>query len=48
MTAVMLGLEGRHPELILPEEVEASLARIAADGAQEPETEPGFFDVVIT
>ena len=33
MAAVMLGLEGRHPELILPDEVEASLARIAADGA---------------
>ncbi|MFT2817560.1 L-serine ammonia-lyase [Leifsonia sp. A12D58] len=33
MTAVLLGLEGRHPELILPDEVEACLARMAADGA---------------
>lgn len=30
MTAVLLGLEGREPELILPEEVEARLAAFAA------------------
>ncbi|MGX5715008.1 L-serine ammonia-lyase [Arthrobacter sp. MAHUQ-56] len=32
MTAVLLGLEGFHPELILPEEVEERLATIAATG----------------
>ena len=32
MTAVLLGLEGFHPELILPEEVEARLAAIAETG----------------
>ncbi|AIY01163.1 L-serine dehydratase [Arthrobacter sp. PAMC 25486] len=31
MTAVPLGLEGREPELILPEEVEARLAASASD-----------------
>lgn len=30
MTAVLLGLEGREPELILPEEVDARLAAFAA------------------
>ncbi|SCZ63943.1 Serine dehydratase beta chain, partial [Arthrobacter sp. UNCCL28] len=32
MTATLLGLEGYHPELILPEEVEARLAAIAETG----------------
>ncbi len=32
MTAVLLGLEGYHPELILPEEVEERLAAIADTG----------------
>jgi L-serine dehydratase len=32
MTAVLLGLEGFHPELILPEEVEERLASIAESG----------------
>src|SRR6476619_7065235 len=32
MTAILLGLEGYHPELILPEEVEARLASIAETG----------------
>ncbi|MCG2624953.1 L-serine ammonia-lyase [Arthrobacter sp. I2-34] len=32
MTAVLLGLEGYHPELILPDEVEERLATIAASG----------------
>jgi len=32
MTAVLLGLEGFHPELILPEEVEERLASIAETG----------------
>ncbi|TLM80499.1 L-serine ammonia-lyase, partial [Pseudarthrobacter sp. NamE2] len=32
MTAVLLGLEGFHPELILPDEVEARLASIAETG----------------
>ena len=32
MTAVLLGLEGFHPELILPEEVEERLAAIAETG----------------
>ncbi|KIC67517.1 L-serine ammonia-lyase [Pseudarthrobacter phenanthrenivorans] len=32
MTAVLLGLEGYHPELILPEEVEERLASIAETG----------------
>ncbi|MGK3650548.1 serine dehydratase beta chain, partial [Pseudarthrobacter enclensis] len=32
MTAVLLGLEGFHPELILPEEVEERLAAIADTG----------------
>jgi L-serine dehydratase len=32
MTAVLLGLEGYHPELILPEEVEERLALIAETG----------------
>ncbi|CAI3803771.1 L-serine ammonia-lyase [Pseudarthrobacter sp. MM222] len=32
MTAILLGLEGFHPELILPEEVEARLAAIAETG----------------
>ena len=32
MTAVLLGLEGFHPELILPEEVEERLATIAETG----------------
>ncbi|WP_457972508.1 L-serine ammonia-lyase [Arthrobacter sp. D1-17] len=32
MTAVLLGLEGFHPELILPEEVESRLADIAETG----------------
>ncbi|WP_258804620.1 L-serine ammonia-lyase [Pseudarthrobacter sp. NS4] len=32
MTAVLLGLEGFHPELILPDEVEARLAAIAETG----------------
>ncbi|MDQ0665672.1 L-serine dehydratase [Arthrobacter ulcerisalmonis] len=32
MTAVLLGLEGYHPELILPEEVEERLASIADTG----------------
>ncbi|MBT8159868.1 MULTISPECIES: L-serine ammonia-lyase [Arthrobacter] len=32
MTAVLLGLEGYHPELILPDEVEARLAAIAETG----------------
>ncbi|WP_024366545.1 L-serine ammonia-lyase [Arthrobacter sp. TB 26] len=32
MTAILLGLEGFHPELILPEEVEERLATIAATG----------------
>ena len=32
MTAILLGLEGYHPELILPEEVEERLAAIAETG----------------
>ena len=32
MTAILLGLEGFHPELILPEEVEDNLAAIARTG----------------
>lgn len=32
MTAILLGLEGYHPELILPEEVEDRLAAIAETG----------------
>ncbi|SLK08673.1 L-serine ammonia-lyase [Arthrobacter sp. P2b] len=32
MTAILLGLEGFHPELILPDEVEARLAAIAETG----------------
>jgi L-serine dehydratase len=32
MTAILLGLEGFHPELILPEEVEERLATIAGTG----------------
>ncbi|TLM72279.1 serine dehydratase beta chain, partial [Pseudarthrobacter sp. NamB4] len=32
MTAVLLGLEGFHPELILPAEVEERLASIAGTG----------------
>ncbi|MFF2245039.1 L-serine ammonia-lyase [Arthrobacter sp. NPDC058130] len=32
MTAILLGLEGFHPELILPEEVEGRLATIAETG----------------
>src|SRR5215212_173660 len=32
MTAVLLGLEGFHPELILPDEVEERLAGIAESG----------------
>ncbi|MGO4807941.1 serine dehydratase beta chain, partial [Arthrobacter sp. 2MCAF15] len=32
MTAILLGLEGFHPELILPEEVEDRLATIAETG----------------
>ena len=32
MTAILLGLEGFHPELILPEEVEERLAAIAETG----------------
>ncbi|MEE1622665.1 L-serine ammonia-lyase [Zafaria sp. Z1313] len=32
MTAILLGLEGFHPELILPEEVESRLAAIAESG----------------
>ncbi|MDQ0851537.1 L-serine dehydratase [Arthrobacter sp. B3I9] len=32
MTAILLGLEGFHPELILPEEVEDRLAAIAESG----------------
>ena len=32
MTAILLGLEGFHPELILPEEVEDRLAAIAETG----------------
>lgn len=32
MTAVLLGLEGYHPELILPDEVEERLASIAESG----------------
>ncbi|MEC5180938.1 L-serine ammonia-lyase [Arthrobacter sp. CG_A4] len=32
MTAILLGLEGFHPELILPEEVEERLATIAESG----------------
>ncbi|MET1064491.1 MAG: L-serine ammonia-lyase [Arthrobacter sp.] len=32
MTAILLGLEGFHPELILPEEVEERLAAIAESG----------------
>ncbi|WP_427133776.1 L-serine ammonia-lyase [Pseudarthrobacter sp. S9] len=32
MTAILLGLEGFHPELILPEEVEERLAKIAETG----------------
>jgi L-serine dehydratase len=32
MTAILLGLEGFHPELILPEEVEVRLAAIAETG----------------
>jgi L-serine dehydratase len=32
MTAVLLGLEGFHPELILPDEVESRLAAIAETG----------------
>src|SRR6476469_9645966 len=32
MTAVLLGLEGYHPELILPDEVEQRLASIAETG----------------
>src|SRR6476620_7442515 len=32
MTAILLGLEGYHPELILPEEVEERLAAIADSG----------------
>lgn len=32
MTAILLGLEGFHPELILPEEVEEHLAAIAETG----------------
>ena len=32
MTAILLGLEGFHPELILPEEVEERLATIAETG----------------
>lgn len=33
MTAILLGLEGFHPELILPEEVEVRLATIADTGS---------------
>ena len=32
MTAILLGLEGFHPELILPDEVEERLAVIAGSG----------------
>jgi L-serine dehydratase len=32
MTAILLGLEGYHPELILPDEVEQRLASIAESG----------------
>ena len=32
MTAILLGLEGYHPELILPDEVEERLASIAETG----------------
>src|SRR4029079_15456233 len=32
MTAILLGLEGYHPELILPDEVEQRLASIADTG----------------
>src|SRR4051794_26767197 len=32
MTAILLGLEGFHPELILPEQVEERLAAIAGTG----------------
>ncbi|MDP9890733.1 serine dehydratase beta chain, partial [Pseudarthrobacter enclensis] len=32
MTAILLGLEGFHPELILPQEVEERLASIAETG----------------
>ena len=32
MTAILLGLEGFHPEKILPEEVEDRLAAIAETG----------------
>ena len=32
MTAILLGLEGFHPEKILPEEVEERLATIAETG----------------
>src|SRR5919107_46453 len=32
MTAILLGLEGFHPEVILPEEVESRLASIAGTG----------------
>lgn len=32
MTAILLGLEGYHPEVILPDEVEARLAAIAETG----------------
>ena len=35
MTAILLGLEGFHPELILPEEVEERLAVIAETGTLE-------------
>ncbi|KNH16192.1 serine dehydratase [Arthrobacter sp. ZBG10] len=35
MTAILLGLEGYHPEQILPEEVEERLAGIAATGTLE-------------
>ncbi|WP_213814829.1 L-serine ammonia-lyase [Glaciihabitans sp. dw_435] len=32
MTAILLGLEGRHPELVLPDEVDERLAAIATSG----------------
>lgn len=35
MTAILLGLEGYHPEVILPDEVEARLAAIAETGTLE-------------
>ena len=49
MTAILLGLEGFHPELIQPEEVEERLATIADTGILQydlVQTAPGQWQVV--